>query len=268
MMNCHVYFSRLSALLLLCSGELLADLPTGLPVGTGAAQNDQPGIAGPDVVSEWVKELSNLPPENRKAYAEAFKQAKGCYAEGRLIECETHLNTCELYTRSNPNVWNLRACALISQQRYDEAEPLLMEVRRYNPQDAMARLSLSLLYLGTQRYEKCIEETDLLIDDIKYKDMMQLTRSLMFRKLLCCIMLGHMDAARDVVADIGPIDDSPLYYYSQGVFALVEGNRQQALREFNTADTIYATIGYLSGYKQALNFSGLTEKYTTTPAQK
>lgn len=261
---------RLLPTLLLAAGvavaDLSTDLPTDLPSGTGPQA--QPGISGPDVVSDWVKELSNMAPESRRAYAEAFQQAKNCYAQGRLVECETHLNTCELYTRSNPNVWNLRASVLISQQRYTEAEPLLLEVRRFNPQDSVCRLSFSLLYLGSGRYEQSIEETDQLIDDIKYKDMMQLTHSLMFRKLLSLVMLNRMDDARAVVAEISPIDDSPLYYYSQGVFALVEGNRRQAMREFNTADAIYASMGYLSGYKQALNCSGLTEKYTVNPAEK
>lgn len=266
MMIPRLHLPRLLPALLLAAGVAMADLPTDLPSGTGPQA--QPGISGPDVVSDWVKELSNMPKESRSAYAEAFKQAKSCYAQGRLVECETHLNTCELYTRSNPNVWNLRASVLISQQRYTEAEPLLLEVRRFNPQDSVCRLSFSLLYLGSGRYEQSIEETDQLIDDIKYKDMMQLTHSLMFRKLLSLVMLGRMDDARAVVAEISPIDDSPLYYYSQGVFALVEGNRRQAMREFNTADAIYASMGYLNGYKQALNCSGLTEKYTVTPAQK
>lgn len=249
------------AALFMCVGSAWANLPTGISTDGNGAQN-QGESGGIQEVADWVKELSNLSPENRKIYAEAFRMAKTCYAQGRMVECESHLNTCELYNRSNPNVWNLRASALIAQKQFEQAEPLLVSVRRLNPQDSVARLSLSLLYLGTQRYEKCLDETELLIDDIMYKDMMQLTHSLMFRKVVCLVMLGRVDEARDVVADISAIDDSPLYYYSQAVFALIEGNRKQAMSDMNVADNIYKTIGYLSGYKQTFTFSGLVEKYS------
>ncbi len=247
--------------LAMCVGSAWANLPTGVSDNeSGAGEQSESG----DIVevANWVKELSNLPPEGRKAYADAFRMAKTCYAQGRMVECESHLNTCELYNRSNPNVWNLRASALIAQKQFEAAEPLLLAVRRLNPQDSVARLSLSLLYLGTNNYEKCLEETEQLIDDIMYKDMMQLTHSLMFRKLVCLVMLERMDEARDVVAEISAMDDSPLYYYSQAVFALVEGNRKQAMSDMNVADSIYKSTGYLSGYKQTFTYSGLVDKYS------
>lgn len=258
-MNIHSFclFLAVPTLSLFLSQATGSNLPTGsLPSGSGTAvpsSEEEP-------VASWVRELSNLPSEQRDAYARAFQAAKKCYAQGRLAECEGHLNTCEFYTRSNPNVWNLRASVLISQQRFAEAEPLLQEVRRANPQDSVARLSLSLLYLGAHDYEKCLHETDQLIEDIKYKDMEQLTHSLTFRKFLCLIMLERMEEARALVAKCSPMDDSPLYYYSQGVFFLSNGDRQSALRDFNAADSIYSNTGYISGYKQALSYSGLVEK--------
>lgn len=250
----------------LCSAQS-GNLPVGglLPAGNEPAQ--KPEQAQEEDIADWLIEVSNLPPESRAMYAAAFQEAKKCYAQGRLIECESHLNTCETFTRSNPNVWNLRASAMISQKRFAEAEPLLKQARLKNPQDAVARLSLSLLYLGTQEFEKCIAETDELIDEIRYRDMMQLTRSLTFRKFLCLIMLERMDEAKALVADIGPMDDSPLYYYSQAVFAYLKGDRQGALRELNTADSIYRGIGYISGYKQALEYSGVIEKFAPGSAR-
>lgn len=234
-----------------------ADLPTGsLPTGSGTGGASDEG----ESIAPWVRELSNLPSEQREAYTQAFQAAKMCFSQGRLAECESHLNTCEFYTRLNPNVWNLRASVLISQQRFAEAETILQEVRRIKPSDPVARLSLSLLYLGAHDYEKCLQETDQLIEDIQYKNMGHLVHSLMFRKLLCLIMLERMDEARALVAECSPMDDSPLYYYSQGVFSLHRGDRKSALRDFNAADYIYSSIGSVSSYKQALNFSGLIEK--------
>ncbi len=216
--------------------------------------------AGADV-EEWVKELSNLPAEKRAEYTEAFSRAKHAYTVGRYAECEAFLNTCEFYTRKSPHVWNLRAGALIAQQRFEEARPLLENVLKNNPKDEVGCLSLSLLYLGMAEYEKCLEVTETLLAEIRYKKMEQLTHSLMFRKVLCYMMLGRESDAREVVKDIGPIDDSPLYYYSQAVFFLAKGDTRSAKRDFSAADMIYGSTGHLSGYKQALSFSGVVERY-------
>ncbi len=202
-----------------------------------------------------------MPAEKRAEYAAAFAQAKQAYATGRLIECECHLNTCEFFTRKNPHVWNLRAGALVMQRRFEEARPLLAEVQRVSPQDEVARMSLSMLYLGTAEYEKCLEETERLLVEIRYRNLEQLTHSLKFRKLLCYMMLGREAEARELVKGVGPIDDSPLYYYSQAVFFLAKGDRRSAVRDMGAADTIYANTGHLAAYKQALEFSGVAEKF-------
>ncbi|MDO5471118.1 MAG: hypothetical protein Q4F38_07425 [Akkermansia sp.] len=228
-----------------------------LPTDAGAPQ---PAETQTEEIADWVKELSNLSPENRTIYTRAFALAKQAYARGLMAECESHLNTCELFTTSNPNVWNLRASVYISQCRFDEAQALLTSVRRSNPQDLVARLSFSMLYLGKGEYAKCIEETDALLEEIRYKDMMQLSHSLIFRKVLCCLMLDREAEARALVADISPVDDSPLYYYSQAAFSLAKGDHRAATRDLYAADVIYASVGYLSGYKQAMNFSGISEK--------
>lgn len=251
---------------MICSAQS-GNLPMGglPPAGNEAEKKPEP--APVDEIADWLKEVSNLPAESRAMYAAAFQAAKKCYAQGLLIECESHLNTCETFTRSNPNVWNLRASALISQKRFAEAKPLLEKARLKNPQDAVARLSLSLLFLATQEFDKCIAETDELIDEIRYRDMMQLTRSLTFRKFLCLVMMERMDEAKALVSEIGPMDDSPLYYYSQAVFAYLKGDRQGALRELNVADSIYRSTGYISGYKQALEYSGVIEKFAPGSAR-
>lgn len=239
--------------------HLLLVAATALLPLTYAQESGEDSQAGG--IAEWVVELSNMPRASREAYTVAFQTAKKCFSAGRMAECESHLNTCELYTTKNPSVWNLRASALVAQKRFDAAAAELDKVREQNPLDSIARLNYTLIYMGKAEYEKGIEECDSLIEDIRYKNMEQLSHSLMFRKFLCLIMLERVDEARELVADVSPVDDSPLYYYSQGVLSLVAGNRRAAMRDLNTADNIYKKTGYLSGYKQALEFSGLNARY-------
>ena len=138
--------------LILASAIALPQLSAQGILPTDGGSQSAPQIEA-DVIADWVKELSNLSAEDRALYTSSFAKAKSAYAKGLMAECESHLNTCEFYTTSNPNVWNLRASVRISQQRFEEAKPLLDAVRRFNPQDSVARLSYSLLYLGTGEYE-------------------------------------------------------------------------------------------------------------------
>ena len=71
----------------LCSAQS-GNLPVGglLPAGNEPAQ--KPEQAQEEDIADWLKEVSNLPAESRAMYAAAFQEAKKCYAQGRLIECE------------------------------------------------------------------------------------------------------------------------------------------------------------------------------------
>lgn len=215
-----------------------------------------------ETIPDWLVELSNLPQRSRQIYTGAFAAAKQAYAKGYMVDCIAHLNTCELYTRKNPHVWNLRASALIAQKRFDEALPLLEQVKAQSPSDSVLQLNYSLLYLGKGEYDKCIEVTDALMESIRYKKMEGLTHSLLFRKFLCRVMQERIDEARELVKHISPIDDSPLYYYCEAVFALIEGNRREAMKSLNVADSIYSGVGMLANYKQAMTFSGVSDKYS------
>lgn len=213
-------------------------------------------------VPNWVNELSSLPPQQRQLYINSFEAAKRAFSRGALTQCEQCLDECDAIYNKNPNVWNLRASVQISQKRFKDAETWLAKVREVAPDDVVATLNYSLLYLGSGRYEESIVECDNLLLDIKYKEKMQgLRHSLLFRKFLCFMMLDKPEEAKALVADVNPMTNSPLYYYSQAVLAVVAGDRDTAIREMTAADSIYRTDPYLATYKQGINFSGLLQRF-------
>ena len=241
-----------------------AELPSAtLPVepSTPAATSEPADYAVTDVPN-WVNELSNLPPKQRQIYLNNFDAAKRAFSRGALTQCEQCLDECDAIYNKNPNVWNLRASVQIAQKRFKDAELWLAKVREVMPDDVVATLNYSLLYLGSGRYAQAIEECDTLLLDIKYKEKMDgLRHSLLFRKFLCFIMLDKPEEAKALVADVNPMTNSPLYYYSQAVLAVVAGDRDTAIREMTAADSIYRSDPYLATYKQGINFSGLLQRF-------
>lgn len=209
----------------------------------------------------WLQELSNLPAEQRKRYTDSFAKAKAAYASAKLAECESHLNSCELIYQGNPSVWSLRASLCIAQRRFDEAEALMEKVLKEQPGDSITAFNRSLLSLGKGDYERCIEQTSGLLEKLRFLEGLQLQHSLKFRLLLAYLMLGREEEAEKMVADVTPLDDSPLYYYAQAAFAIYHGDGAAAIKEIATADRIYRSEKYLLSYKQNLSFSQLQEKY-------
>lgn len=209
----------------------------------------------------WLQELSNLPVEQRQLYTSSFAKAKAAYAAAKYAECELHLNSCEMIYQGNPNVWSLRASLYIAQQRFDEAEALTQKAIKEQPGDPITAYNLSSISLSKGDYVRCIEQTSALMEKIRFNEGMPLLHSLKFRLLLANLMLGRLDEAKKLVADVTPLDDSPLYYYSQAAFAIYRGDGAAAAKDIATAERIYHSEKYLPSYKQSLSSSRLQDKY-------
>lgn len=249
-------------------GLILFDEPCGaqntLPTSALPLEDDSKGGESDKrqaAVPLWLQELSNLPSEQRKLYTNSFAKAKAAYASAKLAECESHLNSCEMIYQGNPSVWSLRASLYIAQRRFDEAEALMEKVVKEQPEDSITAFNRSLLSLGRGDYERCVEQTSELLEKVRFLEGMQLQHSLKFRLLLAYLMLGQKDKAEKLVADVTPLDDSPLYYYSQAAFAIYRGDSATAAKEIATADRIYRGEKYLLSYKQNLSSSQLQDKY-------
>lgn len=233
-------------------------LPT---TGINEQQEKEPSQSDSQRVASWVIALSNLSATERAAYLQAFQAAKAAFAANQLAVCNTHLNTCELYFKGNPNVWLLRASICINLGRYEDALRYIKQVQEIEPDNDVVQLNLSLLHMARGNYEQSLEETTSLLSKLDTSMAHQgLRHSLLYRSFLCLLMLNREADAKELVATITPLDDSPLYYYCQAALCMMNGNPVAATQELNTADTIYATDGHLPTYKQNLSLSGLKQK--------
>ncbi len=252
----HVLVVVVAILSLAHTGMGQGLLPT---VGDNTEQTEQQKPINQGV-PQWVIELSNLPQEDRNAYLRAFQAAKEAYATNRMVVCESHLNTCELYFTRNPNVWLLRSSVCIQLGQYEKAHEYINKALKSDEASEVARLNLSLLHMAQGNYSEAILKTDEVLSQLTTApETFGTLRSLTYRKFLCLIMLGRTEEAKALVADISPIDDSPLYYYSQAALHMLRGNPSAATQELNTADLIFARDGHLPGYKQNLSLCGLRE---------
>ena len=217
---------------------------------------------------EWLVEFSNLPRNDREQYLRAFNNAKTAYQQGQWVACIGYLADCEMIYRKNPNVWNLRACCLMEQKYFEEAEIELQRVRKALPNDPVTVMNIANLHLACKRYKDGIQTIHELREMLPYETPADLLYVLDFRELLCHVMLGQMKEARELVKGLSAISDTPLYYYSQVVFALAEGNKVEASRNLRIANSIFSKGSAIVPFQRALELSGIAEMQFNSPAQK
>ena len=217
---------------------------------------------------QWLVDFSNLPRNDRELYLRSFNNAKLAYQQGQWVACIGYLADCEMIFRGNPNVWNLRACCLMEQKYLEEAAEELEKVRKVLPNDPVTAMNLANIRMARGQYEESISTLRELRRMLPYETPQELLYVLDFRQFLCHIMLGQEAEARELVKDLSPISDTPLYYYSQAVFALTRGDRVEAARLLRVANSIFAKGNITVPYQRALELSGVTNKQQQPAADK
>lgn len=207
---------------------------------------------------QWLIEFSNMPAETRQVYIDKFNLAKRAYHQGQWIECITLLAECEMILRGNPNIWNLRACCLLEQQYFKEAEVELKRVLEAMPDDAVTIMNLAHVHMACGRYAESLAVVTRLREDMYLMhEQDELLYALDFRALLCHLLLGQKDKAKTIAASVSPMTDTPLYHYAKAAIALVEGKPQEAAYNLNIVKAIFANNKAYVPYERALNVSGL-----------
>lgn len=209
---------------------------------------------------QWLVNFSNLPRAEREQYLQSFSKAKLAYQRGEWVTCIAHLADCEMIFSGNPNVWNLRACCLMEQRFFDEAAEELERVRKVLPDDPVTIMNQANILLARGQYEQCVATLNELRDMLPIGTPQELLHTLDFREVICRVQLGQEDEARALLKGLTPMSDTPLYYYSQAVFARARGERAEAARSIRIAHSIFSKGKTLVPYQRALELSGIMNR--------
>lgn len=217
---------------------------------------------------EWLVKFSNLPRKEREQYLQAFNNAKTAYQNGQWVICISYLADCEIIFRHNPNVWNLRACCLMEQKYFEEAERELLRLREAVPDDPVTIMNLANLHLASGRYQECIDTISALREKLPEDTPGDLIYVLDFRHFLSLVMMGKREESKKLLKGLTPMSDTPLYYYGQIVYAMVDGNQAEVSRNLRIVNNIFAKSTAIVPYQRAMELSGIANKRPNTPAGK
>lgn len=229
-----------------------------IEAAAGANEAEEEDIYVPDEednaeeIPEWLAELSNLPRQQREEYIAHFTLAKQALAQGDWVVCDTALNSCDLIFNGNPNIHNLRVVCYIEQHRMEAATQEMERAKEALPQDPTTLVNMATLHMAKQEYRDCIKEMTAILDSPKYDISSEVRNILTFRVFLCYLMLGEVNNAQDLVADLSPLSDTPLFYYSRAAICLYLKDAVGARNDLQSAATIFSSAGMLTPYQRAL----------------
>lgn len=204
-------------------------------------------------IPQWLADLSNLPREQRQEYIESFTAAKVALTQGDWVTCDTLLTTCELIFRGNPHISNMRAVCYIEQRRFADAELEVAKARKELPDDPTTLVNIATLHMAQGQYQACIDEMTDIIEANRYTVRQDVLDILTFRMFLCHLMLGDEMKALELVQDVSPLCDTPLYYYSRAAVCLFKKDFSGAKGDLQSAAHIFNNnAAQLAPYQRAL----------------
>lgn len=216
------------------------------PLTSALAQSESAPAAQEEAaeIPQWLADLSNLPRDERTEYINTFTAAKMALAKGDWVTCDTLLTTCELIFSGNPHISNMRAVCYIEQKRFADAQVEVNKAKKELPDDPTTLVNIATLHMAQGEYQACVNEMTELLDAYGYSVHPDVLDILKFRIFLSCLMLGDETKALDLVQDVSPLSDTPLYYYSRAAVCLfkkdlsgAKGDLQSAARIFNNTPT-------------------------------
>lgn len=220
-------------------------LPTA-PAATARAN------AAPASIPEWLAALSNLPADKRAEYISSFTLAKQYIAQGNWVACDAELTTCEFIFPHNPNVWNLRVMCYIEQKRLEEASEEMKKAQAALPEDPTTLINQASLHMAKGEYHECIRETGDILSSLSIPLTQDIRDILTFRIFLCHLLQGEVTEALDSVANVSPLSDTPLYYYSRAAVCSLDRDEEGAVNNLSAATRIfYNAPSMLTPYQRA-----------------
>lgn len=209
----------------------------------------------------WLVSFSNLPKADRQKYLQGFARAKEAFQKGDWNGCILEITNCEIIFNENPNSWNLRLSCMIELKQLEHADEYLAKVKQELPKDPVTLLNIANLHMVRQEFQPCIDELTRIIRNMPYDTEEELINIMRFRIMLCHLMLGHEDQAEDIIKDLSPLDDTPLYYYGKAAINIYYGKRQDAMMDVNSANNIFSKNQATVPYQRGITASGLIDKY-------
>ncbi len=224
---------------------------------------DQEGLSPEELAKlpEWAREFAKLGKEARAQFMLSFSIAKAAYARESWAECVSILNECEDIFDANPNVWNLRACALIELEEYEEAEAFVKRTLEYKPADPIGLLNLANIQMERRDFPASIKTLEILRNDLRSQGNHDQLDLFTFRQLLCHLMMRQEMEARALITDLNALHDSPLFYCAEAAFAIYKNDSNAAREALNSVSRIYGRSPLLNAYRKWLERCGLREKF-------
>lgn len=187
------------------------------------------------------KNVSSPADANARKAAELLQEAYRLQNGKRYLDALTKIAEAEALAPSNPEVYNLRGSIYLSAQMRDieKARIEFKKCHELQPEALPPRFNLAELEFVAGSFSEAERAFRGLLQ--KFDQLPQAMRHMVQFKILVCLVKQKKlaEAESELKANFDFLDETPAYYFSQGVLALAKGEERKGNEWLAKAQIIY-----------------------------
>ncbi len=202
---------------------------------------------------QYLLDLESLPEKEKEAYGEHLFRANTLFQQKRIFECLEELEKLHAIYDKNPASLNLQGACYVEFRSFEKARVAFAKAEKSSPGNFNVRFNMAEIEFVSQTYPEALKQFEALLEEAKTNPTgSQMLPILKFKILLCRLKAGDAEGAREVIADLNFLDDSPLFYYGQAALAYHAEEGAKAEEWLARAGRIFRNANLLAPWQDTL----------------
>lgn len=169
---------------------------------------------------QFIIDLESLPPAENKAYGQHFFRADNLFKQKRIFECLAEIEKVHDIYAKNPASLNLQGACYVEFRSFDKARRAFAKAEKLSPGNFNVSFNLAEIEFVSQNFDEALKQFEALLAKAQESKAGQgMMPILKFKTLLCRLKTDNEAGARELIADLTFLDDTPLFYYGNAALA-------------------------------------------------
>ncbi len=209
----------------------------------------------PKEVPAYEQAFLNLPQEKRDEFNKKLLEAQRLFGGKRVFEAQEKVNEAQAIYADSPVLLNLRGACEVEFRSFDKALASFRKADELNPGTADIIFNIAEIHFVTKEWdaaETALAKVQAIIGKEPAANMLQLSRLVEFKLMLCKIKLGKKDEAAALAVKYDYLDDSPFPYYAEAAMHFAEGRDVEAETVMARGTRIFQDPAMLSPWQDTM----------------
>lgn len=206
-------------------------------------------------IPPYERAFLNLPQEKRDEFQKKLLEAQRLFGGKRVFEAMEKVNEAQAVYADIPELLNLRGACEVEFRSFDKALLSFKKADALKPGTADIIFNMAEIHFVTKEWdaaETAFSRVLALVGKEPAANMLQLSRLVEFKLMLCKIKLGKKEEAAALAVKYDYLDDSPFPYYAEAAMHFAEGRDVEAETAMARGSRIFQDPAILSPWQDTM----------------